>query len=57
MSTQFNCQKQFQAIQLGQSFLIQLIQFSISIDYTQLNFKTVLIQTIQLFYFLQFSLA
>ena len=42
MNTQFNCQ--FQAIQFIQTVLIQLIQFSISIDfvYPQLNVKTVL---------------
>ena len=46
MSTQFNCQKHliFQAIQFIQAVLIQLNQFSISIDfvYTQLNVKTAL---------------
>ena len=46
MSTQFNYQKAFlfQAIQFIQTDLIQLIQFSISIDfiYTQLNVRTVL---------------
>ena len=46
MSTQFNRQKAFlfQPIQFSQTVLIQLIQFSISIDfvYTQLNVKTVL---------------
>ena len=31
MITQFNCQKQFQAIQFIQTVLIQLIQFNISI--------------------------
>ena len=48
MSTLFNCQNisisSYQAIQLSQTVQIQLIQFSISIDfvYTQLNVKTVL---------------
>ena len=44
MSTQFNCQKLFQAIQFIQTVLIQLIQFSISTDfvYTDLNVKTIL---------------
>ena len=46
MSTQFTCQKKFlfQAIQLIQTVLIQLIQFSISTDfvYTQLNVKTLI---------------
>ena len=46
MNTQFNCQKTFlfQAIKFIQTVLIQLIQFSISIDfvYTQLNVKTLL---------------
>ena len=39
----------FQAIQLSQTVLIQIIQFSIStyFVYTQLNVKTVLYQTIQ----------
>ena len=38
----------FQAIQFSQTVLIQLIPFSISIDfvYTQLNIKTVLFLTI-----------
>ena len=51
MNTQFNCQKSFlfQAIQFIQTFLIHLIQFSISIDfvYTQLNVKAVPYKTIQ----------
>ena len=51
ISTQFSCKKSFlfQAIQFSQTVLIQLIQFSISIDfvYTQLNVQTVLFQTIQ----------
>ena len=44
MSTQINCQKH-----LSQTILIQIIQFSISIDFlhTPLNVKTVLFQTIQ----------
>ena len=46
MSTQFNCKKTFlfQAIQFIQTVLIQLSQFSISIDflYTQLNAKTLI---------------
>ena len=46
MSKQFNCQKtfQFQAIHFSQAILIQLNQFSMSIDfvYKQLNVKTVL---------------
>ena len=44
MSTQFNCQKLFQAIQFIQTVLIQLIQFSISTDfvYTELKVKTAL---------------
>ena len=43
MSTQFNSQKLFPAIQLTKTVLIQLIQFSISTDFvfTQLNFKTI----------------
>ena len=41
MSTQFNCQKTFlfQNIQFSQTVLIQLIQFSISIDFVQTHFK------------------
>ena len=46
MLVQFNYEKTFpfQAIQFRQAVPIQLIQFSISIDfiYTQLNVKTVL---------------
>ena len=43
MSTQFNCQKLFQAIQFIQTVMIQLIQFSISKDfvYTQFCVSTV----------------
>ena len=60
---------QFQGIQFIQTFLIQLIQFSISIDVVsmQLNVKTVLYYTIQFsvvefqcqkqFHFKQFSSA
>ena len=59
----------FEAIQFSQTVQIQLIQFSIRIDfvYSQLNVKTVLFQTIQFsiskfqfqkqFYFKQSSLA
>ena len=51
MGTQFNCEKTFlfQAIKFIHTVLIQLIQFSISIEflYTQLDVKTVLNQTIQ----------
>ncbi len=46
MSTQFNYKKTFlfQAIQFSQTVLIQIIPFSISVNfvYTKLNVKTVL---------------
>ena len=57
MSTQFNCQKHFQAIQFSQTVLIQTIQFSIGLVFvhTQINVKTVLFQTIQFSVSTQFN--
>ena len=59
MSTQFDYPKHFyfKLFSFCQTFLIQPIQFHISIDfvYMQLNIKTVLFQTIQFSISMQFS--